>query len=168
MTREELETLQKIAKKIAEKRKTYEERRLFQDVLKSLNKVPEVEGRYVQRTGNDFFGRSWERGLKVSYQKGKGWELLKHKASVSYEDIFPHTRWREDTDKSIAEQLFDLYVSDIINAKTAIKFEFLDWEDKTYDRSKKITVPFEKILPEVLKIIQKSLPSDPEIDKDID
>lgn len=160
MTRKELETLQKLVKKIAEKRKTYEEKRLFQDVLKALDKVPEIEGRYVQRTGNDFFGRSWERGLKVSYQKEKRWELLKHKASVSYEDIFPATRWREDTDECIAEQLFNLYVSDIINTKTPIKFQFIDWEDKTYDRSKELIVPFEKILPEIINIVQKSLPSD--------
>ncbi|MEM5820873.1 MAG: hypothetical protein QXP34_00930 [Candidatus Aenigmatarchaeota archaeon] len=162
MTRQELELLKELAQKLAEKRKSLERKETFQKVLKVLDKVPEIRGRIVQPTANDFFGRSWEKGIKVSYRNKDTdkWRCIKHNADVSYEDVFPHTSWKETTDESIAEQLFNLFTKEIIDYDTEIKFEFLDWEYKTYNRNKIIVVPFKKILPEVLRIVEKNLPKE--------
>lgn len=161
MTKQELEQLKNLAQKLAEKRKSYEQKKLFQEVLKVLDKVPTIEGKWVQRTANDFFGRSWEKGLKVEYKTLNGnWKLLKHNADVSYQHIFPWTQWKEQTDKTIAEQLFELFTEQEINYDTEIKFEFRDFKDKTYDNSKTIIIPLKKILPEILQIVEKNLPSD--------
>lgn len=167
MTRQELELLKELAQKLSEKRKSLERKETFQKVLEVLDKVPEIRGKIVQPTANDFFGRSWKKGIKVSY-RNKGtdtWHRIRHNADVSYEHVFPHRSWEETTDESIAEQLFNLFTEKIIDYDTEIKFEFLDWKDKTYDRSKMIVVPFKKILPEVLRIVEKKLPKET-IDED--
>lgn len=159
MTRQELKLLKELSQKLSERRKALERKKTFQKVLSVLSEIPKIEGRIVQATANDFFGRSWMKGLKVSYKNRHGeWRRLSHKASVAYEHVFPHRYWEESTDKSIAEQLFDLFTEGVIDYDTEIKFEFHDWKDKTYDKSQTIVVPFRKIFPEVLQIVEKALP----------
>ncbi|MEM4620690.1 MAG: hypothetical protein QW607_10815 [Desulfurococcaceae archaeon] len=159
MTKKELELLRELAQKLSERRKALERKKTFQKVLSVLSEIPEIRGRIVQPTGNDYFGRSWMKGLIVSYRNRQDdWKRLNHKASVSYEHVFPHRRWKESTDKSIAEQLFDLFTEGVIDYDTEIRFEFHDWEDKTYDNSRTIVVHFKKIFPEVLQIVERTLP----------
>ncbi|MEO0261458.1 MAG: hypothetical protein ABIM49_03865 [candidate division WOR-3 bacterium] len=151
----------KIREVVEEINKIREEKmreRLFKKAIKYLKEIPYIKGKHVQTTGNDFFGRSWEQGFLVSYsQNGEKWIRLRANANVSYEVFFPYSDWYEKTNKNVAEQLFELYSDGDINLDTIIKFEWIDWEKKTYDNSEEIELKFSEIVDEVIKIMKNKV-----------
>ena len=137
------EVKEKVTKEVIEElKKEYEaklkkrQKERWKYIINKLSHVLTHEGRIVQRTGNDFFGRSWERGDEVVIvtKDNKRIELQANR-DISYQDIFPWTHTKTRTDKTFREQLIELIIQGKVNEDDEIIFNHIDYEDKTYNRS---------------------------------
>lgn len=150
------ESLQKDLESICEyvRKKESEKRAYFvKKAFEALEQIPEIEGCIVVRTANDYFGRSWERGLTVEIKNKKDVKI-EHNADVSYQHWFPHTQWKSETDKTLKEQLGELLANNTITIDDIVIFRFKDYKDKTYDRSYTIEIQIKDLIPYLAKTLR--------------
>lgn len=163
MIKEEIR--EEACKLFQEMKECEEEIKIFQKILDTLDKVPFIEGMYIKST-NPLI-QSYEKGIRVAICNRVAicksdcsdcsdwlkWEFLQHEAYVVYAYESSSKFWYERTNKTVAQQLFELYIQGKITKETIVLFSFVDFRQYSHKRIIEKKVKFKEILPYIIKIM---------------